>query len=168
VVNGTNGAVSDTQAQAWALAANRAGVWLQWSEANDQFALTSRIEAAQVENAQIDQFMRQGISVIDPSCDLFAEQYRLFPMRAEGSAFFASFGETARDAYVFVEHYPGPCSISGRDAQGHTRTLLSTQSATVSISAGVVRRDALLGQIWFSDGAAFCSDRGAPIDWCSG
>jgi hypothetical protein len=167
VVNATNGAVSDADAHAWALAANRAGTWLQWSEANDQFGLTTRIEGAQVVNAQIDKFMRQGIAVMDPSCDLFAQDYRVFPMTNAGTTFFSSFGESTRDGFVLVERYPGPCAITGKDAQGNIRTLLSTATPTVSISAGEIRTDPLLGRIWFGDGAAFCTDRGAPLNWCA-
>lgn len=167
VTNATRGAVSDADAQAWALAVNRTGMWLRWSEANDQYALTTYLEARQVVNATLDQAMRRGTSVIDPDCDLFATQYRLFPLTTEGSAFFTSFGQATHDSYVFVERYPGPCAILGKDAAGSTHTLLSTPNSVVSLSAGTVRHDPLLGDIWFGDGAAFCTNSGAPTAWCS-
>jgi hypothetical protein len=141
-------------------------MWLRWSEANDQFGLTTRIEGSQVVNAQIDRLLRQGTVVSDPDCDLFAQKYELFQMTPEGKRFFSSFGEATQDRYVLVEHYPGPCAITGTGASGHVQTLLSTPNATVSISAGQFRQDPMLGAIWFGDGAAFCSDRGAPTTWC--
>jgi hypothetical protein len=168
VVNGTGGAVTDAVAQAWAVAVNRTGMWLRWSEANDQYELTTYIESRQVVNAAIDQVMRHGTSVIDPDCDLFATEYRLFPLTAQGSAFFTSFGQITHDSYVLVEQYPGPCAILGKDPTGNTQTLVSTPNSIVSVSAGNVRHDPLLGDIWFADGAAFCSNRGAPTAWCSG
>jgi hypothetical protein len=167
VVNGTRGAVGDADAQAWALAANRTGMWLRWSEANDQFGLTTRIEGSKVVNAEIDQQMRHGTRVLDPDCDLFAQKYRLFPMTDEGRSFFAAFGELTHDSYVLVEQYPGPCAITGKGATGQLQTLLSTPTATVSISAGQAREDPVLGTIWFGDGAGFCTDRGAPSTWCA-
>ena len=135
VMNATRGAVSDADAQAWALAVNRTGMWLRWSEANDQYELTTYIEARQVVNATIDQAMHRGASVIDPDCDLFATQYRLFPLTAEGSAFFTSFGQSTHDGYVFVERYPGPCAILSKDPAGNTQPLLSTPNSVVSVSA---------------------------------
>lgn len=168
VVNGTHGAVTDAASDAWAMAANRTGTWLRWSEVNDQYQLTTHIESTQVVNATVDRLMRSGTSVIDPACDLFADKYSLFPMTAEGSRFFTSFGEVTHDEYVLVEHYPGPCAILGKSPSGSTQTVLATPNSIVSISAGTLRHDPLLGDLWFGDGAAFCSDRGAPTSWCSG
>jgi hypothetical protein len=167
VVNGTAGAVSDADAQSWALAANRTGVWLRWSEANDQYSLTTRIESSHVVNATLDALMRNGTSVIDPPCDLFAQKYLLFPMTPDGSQFFSSFGEVTHDAYVLVEHYPGPCAIVGTSPDGGTQTVAATPNLTVSISAGTLLHDPVLGILWFADGAAFCTDRGAPTSWCN-
>ncbi len=166
VVNGTGAVLSDADARAWALAANRTGVWLRWSELNDQYALTPRLESSRVVNATLDRLMRGGTSVIDPDCDLFAQKYALFPMTSVGTQFFSSFGEATRDAYVFVEHYPGPCAILGKTSAGGPQTVAATPNATVSVSAGTFRHDQLLGDLWFADGAAFCTDRGAPPIWC--
>lgn len=167
VVNATNGAVSDTDARTWALAANRAGVWLQWSEANDQYGLTTRIEGPQVVNGQIDGYMRHGISVQDPSCDLFASRYVLVRMDAAGRAFFGAFGEPTSAAWVFVEEYPGPCAITGIAGSSPPTTLLATPSPTKSLSSGALMSDPLLGAIWYGVGAGFCTDRGAPANWCN-
>lgn len=167
VVNATQGAVSDSVARDWATAVNRTGMWLRWSEANDQYQITSKIESGRVVNATLDSAMRRGVPISDPDCDLFAEQYLLYPMNADGKAFFASFGEDTQDQYVFVEHYSGPCAIVGSTTNGASQTLLSTDSAVVTVSAGTVQHDALLGDIWFGDGAAFCTSRGAPSAWCS-
>ena len=167
VVNATGGAISDADAAAWALAVNRTGEWLRWSEAYGQYQLTNHIESSQVVNAAIDQAMRQGMSVIDPECDLFAQKYVLYPMTAAGHTFFSSFGQVTHDQFVFVESYPAPCAILERNGTGPPQTLLSTQLAVVSVSAGAVRHDAVLGDIWFGDGTAFCTSRGAPTAWCS-
>lgn len=168
VINGTNGAVSDADARALALAANTTGVWLRWSEANSQYQLTRHIESAQVVNASIEQLLRQGTKVVDPDCDLFADKYEVFAMSPEGSAFFQSFGQaTDHDAVVLVEYYPGPCAIEEQPSGGSLRTLVATPSAVVSVATGSVHHDPVLGAIWFADGAAFCSSRGAPNAWCN-
>ncbi|MGH7722274.1 MAG: hypothetical protein ACRENL_05490 [Candidatus Dormibacteria bacterium] len=167
VVNGTHGAVSDTDARSWALAANRAAVWLRWSEAHDQFNLTQRLEGPLVVNAQLEQLMRQGVVVSDPACDLFADRYVLFSMTSQGRQFFASFAEQPTDRFVLEEHYPGPCSLTATFQDGHTKTLFPSAGPVTSVVAGTVRRDPLMGDIWYLSAGGFCTDRGAPIEWCA-
>ena len=167
VVNGTKGAVADADAQKWALAVNRTGVWLRWSEANDQFQLTTHLESPQVVNGIVDAAMRRGTRVTDPDCDLFAQRYLLVANDVQGTSFFSSFGQSIRDMYVFIERYPGPCAITVDSQSGSTQTLLATPVALSSISAGNVLDDPVLGDIWFGDGAALCTTRGAPTAWCA-
>jgi hypothetical protein len=167
VINATNGAVSDADATSWASAANRTGIWLRWSEANAQYGLTQRIEAGQVINAQFNELMRRGTTLAEPDCDLFAGKYSLFPLTPADTRFFASFGQAVADQYVLVESYPGPCAIISTNTQGVSQTLIATASAVTSLSAGTVHHDLLLGDIWYGDGVAFCTSRGAPSTWCA-
>jgi hypothetical protein len=167
VVNGSHGSVTDTDAQSWALAANRAAIWLRWSEANDQFSLTSRLEGPLVVNSQIDQLMRQGVVISDPDCNLFAQRYVVSPMTPQGRQFFASFAESTNDQFVLEERYPGPCSLTATFADGHTQTLFPSAGAVISVVAGAVRSDPLMGDIWYITAGGFCTDRGAPTEWCS-
>jgi hypothetical protein len=166
VVNGTSGGVTNADVQAWAMAANRAAVWLRWSEANDQFQLTQKLEGPLVVNAQLDQLMRQGVAISDPACDLFAQRYVLFPMTPQGLRFFASFAERTLDQFVFEEKYPGPCSLTATFSDGRTQTLFPSAGPVTSVVAGAVRHDPVMGDIWYITAGGFCTDRGAPTEWC--
>ncbi len=166
VVNATNGAASDADAQAWALAANRTGMWLQWSEANDQYGLTTRLEGPRVVNARLDQLMRAGVSITDPNCDVFAARYRLFPMTADGQRFLTSFGEVSTAPFVLVASYSGPCSLLAHFPDGRAETLFPAPGEVVTVLAGTTRHDPLLGDLWFVDAGALCSHSGAPVAWC--
>jgi hypothetical protein len=129
--------------------------------------MTQRLEGPLVVNAQLAQLMRQGVVISDPSCDLFAERYVLFPMTPQGRQFLASFGETTTDQFVLEEGYPGPCALTATFKDGHTQSLFPTSAAVTSVAAGAVRHDPMMGDIWFITAAGLCTDRGAPVDWCA-
>ena len=166
VVNATNGAVSDADARAWALAANRTSVWLRWSEANGQAGLTTHVEGTRVINATIDQLMRAGVAVREPDCDLFANRYGLFPITPSGKGFLTSLGEVTMASFVLVGRYTGPCSLTAQYPDGRLETLFPAPGEVTTILAGSLRHDPLLGDLWFVDAGSVCSNPGAPVSWC--
>ena len=167
VVNRTNGAVSDAEAQLWANAANWDSGWIKWAEANGQPGLLPRLTGPTVINRSEDAALAQGATINLPACDLFPTTYRLFSVDANGAAYFARKGLPTDDRYVFVADYSGPCSSVARYPDGHTNTInYGDQSATVFVP-GVLRTDPVLGEIWFSDAGGNCQDlSGPPQAWC--
>jgi hypothetical protein len=141
-------------------------MWLRWSEANDQYMLTTRIEGPAVVNSQLAQLMRNGAVITDPDCDLFAERYTVFPLTTDVQHFFALYGEATADKYALEEKYPGPCALTAKYVDGRTETLFPSAGVVVSLAAGSVYHDSLMGDIWYITAGGFCTDRGAPTQWC--
>ena len=111
--------------------------------------------------------MRQGVAITDPDCDLFAQRYVLFVMTPVGMQFFASFAEATADQFVLEERYPGPCALKATYTDGTTKSLFPSTGAVTSVVAGAVHHDPLMGDIWFITAGGFCTNRGAPTEWCS-
>jgi hypothetical protein len=98
---------------------------------------------------------------------LYPLSWKLFPVGAGGRAYFARRNLPTGDAFVFVVVYSGPCSETLRSASGATTTLVDFTENTTVFSAGVLRHDALLGDIWFADAGGNCQDvSGPPPAWC--
>jgi hypothetical protein len=167
VTNGTNGAVSDTEAESWALASNRGSVWYRWSEANDQPTLLSRIGKISLLPPPELQILDTNGTVSQPDCAIFPIKVSAFEVGPDGIAFFSSLGQEIRSGVVFVGRFPGPCSITATTATGQVQTIASFATAGATFFAGHVVDDPLLGEIWFTDGAGNCSQRGAPPAWCT-
>ena len=168
VVNETRGAVSDADAQAWALAANASSTWYRWADAHGQVSLLGRLQSLRLYSGVELQALAEGDVVTLPDCDIFPSAYTLFPMDAGAARFFRGLGEDPRGGYVLAADFPGPCVVSARTPAGQARTLAVYPSAGRSLFAGHLRQDPLLGAVWFVDGAGTCDDLGAPAAWCSG
>ncbi len=166
VVNGTNGAVSDADAQAWALAANRTAVWYRWAEANDQPSLLGRLgHPSLLPPAELQVLATNG-TVAQPDCAIFPTKVALFAIDTEANRFFTSVGQIVSGGFALAAKYPGPCTITSVSASGQVQTIASFPQAGVTFFAGAIRDDALLGRVWFTVGAGNCAQRGAPTAWC--
>jgi hypothetical protein len=167
VDNMTRGAVSDATAQRWANASNRDSGWWQWAEHDDQlFVLRHLVGPALIPAAEVEALQGGGI-VEQPACNLYPLSWRLFPVDAGGRAYFARKNLPADDAYVFVIVYSGPCSETLTSSNGERTTLVDFTEDTTVFSAGVLRADPVLGDIWFADAGGNCQDpSGPPAAWC--
>jgi hypothetical protein len=166
VVNVTNGAVSDADARAWALASNRDSLWYRWAEANVQPSLLPHLGLLSLDpSAEIAALAAQE-PITQPDCALFPIKATLFPVSSADSLFSRSLGETVTNGFAFVAAFPGPCTVTARTVDGRTVTIASYPTAGVTFFAGQIRLDPVLGKIWFADGAGNCGDRGATAAWC--
>src|SRR5438132_9837578 len=76
VVNKTNGAVSDAEAQSWANASNNGSGWFKWAEANDQPGFLTHLEViADVLPAE-QLALSRGAYVTQPDCNLYPKAER--------------------------------------------------------------------------------------------
>ncbi len=166
VANATNGAVSDADAQSWALASNRGAVWYRWAEANDQPGILGRLgNVSLVPSAEIEALNAKG-TVSQPDCAIFPTRVALFEISPDDKRFFSSLGQVIDVSASLVATYPGPCTISTTSSTGQTRPIASYSSTGTTFFAGSIQEDPLLGKVWFTVGASNCGVRGAPTAWC--
>lgn len=167
VVNRTNGAVSDAEAQRWADASNRGSGWFKWAEANDQPSLLLSLLGPRLVNSQEQEALSTGGHVDQPNCDLYPIKNALVPIGADGRTYFARNGFSLADKYVFVVVYDGPCSETITSGDGVRRVVEDFAKPTIVFVAGSFRSDPVLGGIWFADAGGGCEDpSGPPSDWC--
>ena len=167
VVNATNGAVSDADARAWALAANRGSVWYRWAEANIQPSLLGRLGLVSLDPPVEREALAQGVSIQQPDCAIFPIRFSLFPVGASELQFLTSLGEVPTGKFALVGSFPGSCVVTGVTTGGQTKTIATYSSAGTTFFIGTLTQDPALGVLWFVSGGANCLDRGAPTRWCT-
>lgn len=167
VVNGTQGAVSDAAAQAWATAANQAAVWYRWAEKYGQLSLLRRLLTSSLIPGVELAALSKGAQINEPNCSSFGTRYAFFPIGTGGAAFFASLGQHTTALFVLAETYPGPCQIAATYPDGRNEVLFSYSTAGTTVFAGSVHHDLLLGDFWHSEAAADCASQHGPPMWCS-
>lgn len=167
VKNMTNGAVSQADAQHWADAANWESGWDKWAEANGQSFLLTRLTGPALVSTADVQAMEQGATIEQPPCDLYPTSYALFPVGADGDAYFTRKGLPADMAYVLVAVYTGPCHPVATYPDGHQQTLPGLEKTSTGFVPGKLQHDPLLGDIWYADAGGNCDDPvGPPAEWC--
>lgn len=167
VVNGTHGSVTDSEAKAWALAANRTAMWDRWAEQYGQAALLPHLLKQGLVPASELNALSRGARIDQPDCSSFGTRYGLFPLGADGLTFFSGLGQLVTARYVLAITYPGPCQIVATYPDGHKETLFSFAGSGTTVFAGADEKDRVLGQLWFSEAAADCGSHGSPASWCS-
>jgi hypothetical protein len=167
VVNGTSGAVTDADVQAWAMAANRAAVWDRWAEKYDQAALLDHLLTRSLVPATELSAMSQGAQIDQPDCSSFGTRYAVFQLGPDGGALFSRLGQHPTARFVLAITYPGPCRIIATYPDGHQSALFSFTGSGTTVFAGSLRDDTALGTLWFSEAAADCSSQPVPAMWCT-
>jgi hypothetical protein len=169
VVNMTGGAVADATAQQWADASNRDSGWWKWAQGHDQLFMLRYLVGPALIPADEVESLQNGGTVEQPDCNLYPLSWKLFPVGADGKAYFARKNLPTDDAYTFVVVYSGPCSETLRTSSGAATTIVDFTVDTTVFSAGVLRHDPVLGDIWFADAGGNCQDpSGPPSAWCEG
>ncbi len=165
VVNGTNGAVSDADAQAWALAANRAAVWYRWAEANIQPTCCHVWACRRSILRRKSPRIRCGERVdLQPDCALFPHQIRCFRLSRSGAASSASSARTSQQASFVAARLSWAHARSRATARTAIRsTLVLPRQPGSTFFAGDVRHDPLLGTIWFGNGGGLRVPSGRTI-----
>ena len=166
VVNEMQGAVSDAQARAWALAGNRSSVWDRWAEANGQAKLLTHLGSLSLYAPVELEALAEGDTIDEPACAIFPTTYAVVRNDQTTQRFFQGLGEAPSGAYALVATFPGPCTVIAHTQIGTTRVLASYSSSGTTFFVGEPRPDPQLGLLWFVDGAGNCADAGAPAVWC--
>lgn len=167
VVNMTNGAVSQAEAQHWADANNWASGWYQWAAANDQPFLLPHIAGPALIGPPEEPALEQGAHLSVPACAIYPLSNRLFPILADGKAYFAHKNLPIDDSYVLVVNFTGPCSATATFPDGHIQVIQETSGPGTAFVPGTLRHDPMLGDLWVSDAGGSCSDpTGPPPEWC--
>ena len=169
VVNRTNGAVSDAEAQLWANASNNGSGWFRWAEANDQPGFLQHLEViADVLPAE-RVALSKGANIDQPDCNLFPSAESLFQVKADGAAFFAREGIPTKAAFVLVVTFSvsGSCTATASYPDGRAEAIPELESPTISFVPGMLRNDRVLGPIWYTDSGGGCASvAGPPSAWC--
>jgi hypothetical protein len=168
VVNRTNGAVSDADAQRWADASNRDSGWYKWAYAFDQPGLLSHLVGTALINREQNQALADGAHIDVPDCDLYPVSNALYPVTAQSNNYFNKKGFHLSDAYVFVVTYRGPCQLTTTYPDGHQASQgpFFTEPTVVFVPGQFIQ-DAVLGELWFGDAGGGCQDpAGPPSEWC--
>ncbi len=168
VVNKTNGAVSQAEAQRWADASNRGSGWYKWAyEFNEPALLLHLVGPALIPNED-EIALSQGAKIYVPDCDLYPSSYTLFKVEADGRAYFSRKGLPADDDFVFVVLYKGPCTVTTSYPDGHVTLRDDFPHPTLGFQPGALRDDKVLGDLWFGDAGGNCDDPvGPPSSWCA-
>ena len=167
VKNMTNGAVSQADAQYWADAANWESGWDKWAEANDQPSLLARLSGPALVSTANVQALEQGATIDQPACDLYPTSVSLYPVGADGSAYFTRKGLPADMTYVLVVGFTGPCNPVATYPDGHEQALPGIPSSGTAFEPGRLQHDPLLGDFWYADAGGNCADPVGPrAEWC--
>lgn len=169
VLNRTNGAVSDADAQHWADAGNWGSGWYKWAEGNGQLPLLSFVVGPALIGGNERAAMDQGATIALPDCALYPVSAALYPIGPDGHAYFARKNLSTGDSYVFVITYPqATCSAVATFPDGHTQSIPEgSPNISTAFVPGVLRHDPMLGDIWYTDAGGNCSDPlGPPPEWC--
>jgi hypothetical protein len=167
VVNATNGAVSDADARAWAVAANRGAVWYRWAERFGQVPLLAHLVTQGLIPASELAALSQGAEIDEPDCSSFGTRHAFFPIGTDGPAFFSGLGQRTSAQFVLAETYPAPCQISAKYPDGRVVVLFSYSTSGTTVSGGSLRHELILGDIWCSEAAADCTTQHGPQKWCA-
>jgi hypothetical protein len=168
VVNMTNGAVSDADAQHWADANNWGSGWYKWADEYGQRFLPSHLVGPALISTSDEQALQNGARIDLPDCALYPLSNALYPILPDGKAYFAGKNLPTDDSYVLVVSYSGPCAATAIYPDGHTQLIPQTSAHVVGFVPGVLRHDPVLGDIWFTDAGGSCADpKGPPQEWCS-
>lgn len=167
VKNMTNGAVPEGEAQQWANASNRGSGWFKWAEASDQPVLLPLLAGPALIGPIDEQALQQGARISLPDCAIYPVSNALYPVLSDGKAYFASKNLPTKASFVLVVVYSGPCTATATYPDGHTQVIPEVSTTTTAFEPGVLRHDALLGDLWYTDAGGNCSDTGGPPPgWC--
>ena len=168
VKNMTNGAVSEAEAQHWADASNWGSGWYQWAAANDQPQLLPHLAGPALIGPPEEPALEQGARLSLPACAIYPQTNTLYPVLADGKAYFARKGLPADDDFVLVATFNGPCAATATYPDGHTQSIPMTSGPVIGFVPGALRRDPVLGDIWYTDAGGSCADpAGPPQAWCN-
>jgi hypothetical protein len=148
-------------------ASNRESGWFQWGESNGQLPFLAHLSAQNLLNPAERSALDAGATIEQSACNLYPLAAAVFPIGADGRAYFAPSGLPSSDAYLLVVRFPVPCSAVARYPDGHTTSINEAPNGSTAFAPGHLVHDHVLGDIWYVDSGGNCNDpKGPPPEWC--
>ena len=166
VGNLTGGAIGDAEAQSYLVAEYRDNAFSGWALRNDQpdffnLALQGGIDAGSPEYAAL----KAGRAINDPACDLYPTNPAVVKLDDSTTKYLTqTLRFTLNGPYALVQTYVGPCDVtyvSPRPQETPFSTV--TVGGAIALFAGHLKRDPVLGPLWFVDGAFDCGRTDPPV-----
>ena len=166
LANQTDGAVPDSDAQAWAVSLYREGALSIFAEAHGDAALLGVVQSEFATNVDVENTLTQGGTVSDPPCDQYPTRLVLRPVSEADRTFFMNAQQGVGSAkYIFVATYSatGTCATTGT-LNGRTSTLYSFDNSVAVFLPGDPRDLGPLGTMFYVEALGPCQKAGAPAD----
>lgn len=167
VDNQTHGAVSDADAAQMAIAFNREGALERWADEHKQYGFRFHLFATALNSGPEAQALTRGDAVHAPPCLFFYPKMTL-RLVDHGLVAFLAKQHMATNAAVYFQTVSAaePCTVTATDPDGKVSTIDTVPAGVVSLFAGSVVTDAVLGQFWHTDGATLCPTAGLAARYC--
>ena len=162
VLNKTNGALTQAQAQQMGLAYYRTDALWGWADAHDQTKLQLYLFNQGFLNTPAGQAEVAGQPVQDPPCALYPSGLVVTPVDPSVKAFEAESGYTVSSMYALVENYKTPCAITAITASGPKTIASWAFGWSINLETGSVRDDPVLGLTYFAEADRACPQSGYP------
>lgn len=165
VVNKTNGALTQAQAQQTGLAYYRTEALWGWAAANDQMKLQLYLANQGFLNTDAGAAEGKAEAVQEPRCALYPSQLAVVPVDASIKSFLEALGYTVSGANALVQNYSTPCSVTARTPSGEQVIHKWPLGLILDIETGTVRQDPVLGLAYFGEADRECPESGFPTPW---
>jgi hypothetical protein len=167
VKNGTNGALTDAQAQAMVAAFWKANAIYQWGANKDELALVVHLNSENLFVGPELEALGNGVPVQDPNCDVYPSAVTVLPMSPPFTSWLAQNNQSVKATYaLFITvGAPGGCTVT-QTVNGKTTPLLPSFTTAKLLVPGSVLHDPALGDVFYSEAQAACTQRGAPASLC--
>ena len=165
VVNKTNGALTQAQAQQMGLAYYRTEALWGWAAAHNQMKLQLYLGNEGFLNTDIGAAERKGLAVQEPPCALYPIRLALVPADASITSFLKALGYTVSSPNALVQDYKTPCSVTAMTSAGTQNVHEWPLGLILDIETGSVRQDPVLGLAYFGEADRECPQSGYPTPW---
>ena len=162
VLNKTNGALTQVQAQQMGLAYYRSEALWGWAAAHDQTKLQLYLGNQGFLNTAAGAAESKGEAVQDPPCELYPTQMAVVPVDALVKNFLQALGYTVSSSNALVQSYKTPCSQTALTPSGPQMIADWAFGLNLGIESGSVREDPVLGTTYFGEAARDCPESGYP------
>jgi len=162
----TNGAVSDAEAQRWAVANNRGNAWYKWAEAHAQPPVLAKLQLESLVPLKEERALAANARIEQPNCALYPENYALFAIDAAARHYFLGLQHPTSAGYALAANYPAGCGATAKYPDGHAEAVDPAGPAAIALIPGSLVHDPLLGEIWFADSIGNCDVGNPPPTMC--
>jgi hypothetical protein len=162
VLNRANGALTQAQAQDFALAYNRTDALWGWADAHDQIKLQLYLSNQGFLNTAAGDAESKGQPVTDQPCALYPEKAAVVSVDSSIKSFQEAHGYTVASPYALVLLFKTPCSQTAATSSGPKTIWQFAFGLNINLETGSVRNDALLGVVYSAEAGRVCPNAGFP------